>query len=75
MSAANACATQFVEIDLILKGIKTQASAFLSSDEKGVEIDLILKGIKTDELKSKDDERGHDVEIDLILKGITSRYS
>ena len=36
-----------VEIDLILKGIKTSLVFAYSADFSGVEIDLILKGIKT----------------------------
>ena len=36
-----------VEIDLILKGIKTTTLLIYSSSTLAVEIDLILKGIKT----------------------------
>ena len=58
-----------VEIDLILKGIKTVPGPPDARPEL-VEIDLILKGIKTRlrMMRTKDVKRG--VEIDLILKGI-----
>ena len=64
-----------VEIDLILKGIKTIhfAATFLTEAIR-VEIDLILKGIKT-ALALALRPCPCCVEIDLILKGIKTRKS
>ena len=50
--AAQGFARDAVEIDLILKGIKTQISSFQLRIFLRVEIDLILKGIKTQPQRS-----------------------
>ena len=61
-----------VEIDLILKGIKTRDVRKAQSlpPKPSVEIDLILKGIKTKTSVRGFSTGGQVVEIDLILKGI-----
>ena len=65
-----------VEIDLILKGIKTLGrGGLVITSAQLVEIDLILKGIKTHDGFSIIVNRYRDVEIDLILKGIKTVYA
>ena len=60
-----------VEIDLILKGIKTSACVrVVAAVRPKVEIDLILKGIKTIRKNLRFRLAFLCVEIDLILKGI-----
>ena len=52
--AAQGFARDAVEIDLILKGIKTMTFSYLlMSNTRWVEIDLILKGIKTNAIISR----------------------
>ena len=59
-----------MEIDLILKGIKTKVFRRFVKNSQEVEIDLILKGIKTLALAIPNSIPAIKVEIDLILKGI-----
>ena len=59
-----------MEIDLILKGIKTGQIDEFHAGFLFVEIDLILKGIKTSGNFSTNLLHILVVEIDLILKGI-----
>ena len=61
-----------VEIDLILKGIKTNQLKPIRHCTV-VEIDLILKGIKT-QREPMNHTKGRRVEIDLILKGIKTVF-
>ena len=62
-----------MEIDLILKGIKTGIKCLNVSMTKLVEIDLILKGIKTRQDALSPQALLDSVEIDLILKGIKTK--
>ncbi len=64
-----------MEIDLILKGIKTVKVVINYPKVDGVEIDLILKGIKTLQIGELKILIPSIVEIDLILKGIKTVLS